>query len=94
MKTMKTLMLATVAALSIGTGAAMAQKGDAQNLYNGSPRVFNDIASGTYFTTGPGAYAANSATPRLGAQTSRTAPMFGQLHVLPWAPDRSAGGGH
>ena len=90
MKTMKTLMLAAVAALSIGTGAAMAQEGDAQNLFNGSPRIFNEFAHGTYFSTGTGSQFAGAAQVR----TSRSVTMFGQSRVLSPAPDGSDGGGH
>ena len=84
MKTTKTLVLVTIAALSIGTGAAIAQEGDAQNLFNGSPRVFNEFAHGTYF--------ANSTVPQVGGQTSRSVTMFGQSRALNPAPSGGDGG--
>jgi hypothetical protein len=93
MKTTKTLMLAAIAALSIGTGAAMAQEGDAQNLFNGSPRVFNEFAQGK-FASGPSSFAANFAAAQPGAQNSRSVTMFGQSGSLIPAPNGSDGGAH
>ena len=79
----KSLILAAAMALTLGAGAAMAQEGDAQNLFNGSPQVFNQFSHGALSTstgwqvggTGRGVYS---------VQTQKLVP----------APDGSDGGGH
>jgi hypothetical protein len=81
----KSLILGAVMALALGTGAAMAQEGsDAQNLFDGSPRIFNQFAHGD-FATRPSA-AVSTAIGR-GAYSV-------QSHQLSPAPDGSDGGGH
>jgi len=79
----KSLILATVMALSLGTGVAMAQEGDAQNLYNGSPRVFNEYTHGDFAT-------------RLGTQFGGVGrgTYSVQSRQLTPAPDGSDGGGN
>ena len=79
----KSLILGAVMALALGTGAAMAQEGNAQNLFNGSPSLFNEFARGAY-ATAPGA--------QLGGQARGTYAV--QSHQLSPAPDGSDGGGH
>ena len=90
MKTVTTLMIATIAALSIGTGAAMAQEVDAQFLQP------SQIPAPTYqwLPTGSGGYAANSAAAQAGVPNSRSVTMFGQSRPLAPAPDGADGGGH
>ena len=46
----KSFILAAAMALTLGSGAAMAQEGDAQNRYDGSPRVFNEYSHGAFET--------------------------------------------
>jgi hypothetical protein len=84
----KTLMIATITALSIGTGAAIAQEADAQFL---SP---SQIPTPTYqwLPNATGSYVANSAAPLVGVQTTRSETMFGLSHPLTPAPDGSDGG--
>ena len=79
----KSLILATVMALTLGTGAAMAQEGDAQNLYDGSPKVFNEIARGALATH-------NNWQVGAGAQGTFAV----QHQKLVPAPDGSDGGGN
>jgi hypothetical protein len=84
-KMTKSLILGAVMALALGGGAAMAQDGnDAQNLFNGSPKVFNEFAHGD-FATRP--------SPEIGAALGRGAYSV-QTHQLSPAPDGSDGGGH
>ena len=80
----KSLILGAAMALALGTGAAMAQEGNAQNLFSGSPSLFNDFARGAY-ATGPGA-------AQVGGQARGTYSV--QSHQLSPAPDGSDGGGH
>jgi hypothetical protein len=79
----KSLILSAVMALSLGTGAAMAQEGDAQALFNGSPRVFNQFAHGA-FATGQGWLPGGAAQGSYSVQSHQFTP----------APDGSDGGGH
>jgi hypothetical protein len=82
----KSLILGAVMALALGTGAAMAQEGggDTQNLFDGSPRVFNEFAHGDFATR---------QTPPISTAGGRGAYSV-QTHQLSPAPDGSDGGGH
>jgi hypothetical protein len=79
----KSLILSAVMAISLGSGAAMAQEGGAQNLFNGSPRVFNEFARGD-FATRLGTLGGGAAQ---GTYAVRS-------HQLTPAPDGSDGGGN
>jgi hypothetical protein len=79
----KSLILAAVMALPLGTGVAMAQEGNAQNLFNGSPSLFNQFAHGD-FATRPGS---QFSAPGRGTYSV-------QSHRLSPAPDGSDGGGN
>jgi hypothetical protein len=77
----KSLILATVMALTLGTGAAMAQ--DAQNLFNGSPGLFNEFTHGD-FATRQGSLVGGAGQGTYSVQSHQVSP----------APDGSDGGGH
>jgi hypothetical protein len=79
----KSLILSAVMAVSLGTGVAMAQEGNAQNLFNGSPNLFNEYARGS-FATRPGTQFSGPGRATYSVQT----------HQLSPAPDGSDGGGH
>ena len=79
----KSLILGALMALSLGAGTAMAQEGNAQNLFNGSPALFNELAHGD-FATRPGSQVGGAAQGTYSVQT----------HSLSPAPDGSDGGGH
>jgi hypothetical protein len=79
----KSLILSAVMALSLGAGAAMGQEGDAQALFNGSPRVFNQFSHGDYAT---------STGWQVGGKGQGTYSV--QTQTLSPAPDGSDGGGH
>jgi hypothetical protein len=70
-------------ALTLGTGAAMAQEGNAQNLFNGSPSLFNEFTQGD-FATRPGSLVGGAGQ---GSYSVRS-------HQLTPAPDGSDGGGN
>ena len=81
----KSLILGAAMALALSTGAAMAQEGnDAQNLFNGSPTLFNEYAHGD-FATRPGAV-------QLGGGTHGTYSV--QSRQFSPAPDGNDGGGN
>jgi hypothetical protein len=79
----KSLILATVMARILGTGAAMAQEGNAQNLFNGSSSLFNEFTHGD-FATRPGSLVGGAGQ---GTYAVRS-------HLLTPAPDGSNGGGN
>jgi hypothetical protein len=93
MSTMKPLTLVTIAAFSIGTGAAIAQEADAQFL----PKSMIPAPTYQWLPTEPGSYAANPSATRAGESASPITTMFGQSHhvdvLLKPAPDGADGSG-
>jgi hypothetical protein len=77
----KSLTLAAVMAVTLSAGAAMAQESTAQNLFNGSPSVFNEFSHGD-FATRPGTLVGGAGQGSYAVQS----------HQLTPAPDGSDGG--
>jgi hypothetical protein len=81
----KSLILGAAMALALGVGTAMAQEAnEVQNLFDGSPKVFNEFVHGDFATR---------QSPAISPTAGRGA-FSVQTHQLSLAPDGSDGSGH